>query len=379
VSGEARPRGVLFAFGWLVVGGEETEVRLLARHLDPARYRLEVVACLRTPGMSGQTHEQLAALGVPVDTAPYRLSFAATVDYLAGKLPRYDLVVACQAVPDIYPALARLPAGARPPLIEHGGLVEEALAGPKDLTARYVGVCAAIRDAAARRMPGRPHHALELPSMVDLAEFAPADRDDVRAEWGIGPDAPVVGWVGRLDRKKRVEDFVRAAALLRRAIPAARFVAIGGPDAFMPEYAGELRALAGELGLADALAFLGDRPDVPRLLAGLDAFVWLSRGEGLPHVIAEAGAARLPVVATHDHGSIEQVVDGVTGVVVPHEDPPAVASALGRLLGDPGLRQRLGENLRRKVEREYSTVAVVPRWAALFDEVIAEGRRAWPG
>ncbi len=379
MSAGGRPRRVLFVFAWLVVGGEETEVRLLAKHLDPARYRLGVVACLRKPGMPEQTHEQLAALGVPVDTTPYRLSFAETVDYLAGKLPGYDLVVACQAVPDAYPALARLPAGARPPLIEHGGLVEEALAGPKDLTARYVGVCAAIRDAAARRMPGRPHHALAVPSMVDMAEFDPADRDGVRAEWGIGPGAPVVGWVGRLDRKKRVEDFVRAAALVRRAIPAARFVVIGGPDAFMPEYAYELRALAAGLGLGDALAFLGDRPDVPRLLAGLDAFVWLSRGEGLPHAIAEAGAASPPVVATPDIGAVEQIADGVTGLLVPHEDPPAVAAALGRLLADPGLRRRLGENLRRKVEREYSTAAVVPRWLALFDEVIARGGRARPG
>jgi hypothetical protein len=192
------PRRVLFVFAWLVVGGEETEVRLLAKHLDPARYRIEVVACFRKPNMPEQTHRQLEALGVPVDRTPYTLSFEDTVAYLARKVLDYDLIVACQAVPDIYPALEQLPQ--RPPLIEHGGLVSEALTGPKHLTARYVGVCASIRDAAATRMADRPHHAIEIPSMVDLAEFNPADRMPVRHEWGVAAETPVIGWVGRLDR-----------------------------------------------------------------------------------------------------------------------------------------------------------------------------------
>jgi glycosyltransferase involved in cell wall biosynthesis len=361
---------VLFVFAWLVVGGEETEVRLLARHLDSRRYRIEVVACLRKPNMPEQTHAQLEALGVPVDRTPYGLSFEDTVAYLAEKIPAYDLVVACQAVPDVYPAMERL--SRRPPLIEHGGLVSEALAGPKHLTTRYVGVCDTIREAAASRMPERPEHAVVIPSMVDLSEFDPTDRGPVRRELGVPNDAVLIGWVGRLDRKKRVEDVLHAAAIVARRHRQARLVIIGGPDAFMPDYAEELRHLSRKLGLAETVAFLGDRADVPRLLAGLDILVWLSRGEGMPHVISEAGAARLPVVATRDNGSEEQITDGVTGLFVPHGDPPAVAAALERLIADAALRRRLGENLRQRVERSYGTAIVIKRWAALFDEVVAE-------
>ena len=133
-----------------------------------------------------------------------------------------------------------------------------------------------------------------------------------------------------------------------------------------------MRALTRDLGLDDALTFLGDRPDVPRLLAGLDVFVLLARGEGMPHVISEAGAARLPVVVTCDNGTEEQITDGVTGLFVPHECPAAAASAITGLIEDPSLRRRLGSNLRRKVEREYSTEVVIPQWEALFDEVLAE-------
>src|SRR5438105_2621013 len=111
-------RRVLFVFAWLVVGGEETEVRLLARNLDPAKYLIEVVACFRKANMPEQTHSLLEAMNVAVDRTPYDLSFRETVDYLARKIPAYDLVVACQAVPDAYPALERL--SSPPPLIEHG-------------------------------------------------------------------------------------------------------------------------------------------------------------------------------------------------------------------------------------------------------------------
>jgi len=99
---------ILFVLGWLVVGGEETEVRHLANHLDRSRYRLEVVACQRREGMSDLTHRELERLGVAVDRRPYRLSFEETVEYLAGRFRDVDVVVACQAVPDVVPALELL-------------------------------------------------------------------------------------------------------------------------------------------------------------------------------------------------------------------------------------------------------------------------------
>lgn len=365
-----RPVRILFVFAWLVVGGEETEVRLLAQALDPARYRIEVVACFRKQGMPDLTHDQLEALGVAVDRTPYHLSFEDTVAYLASKIPAYDLVVSCQNVADVYPALERL--HLRPPLIEHGGLVSEALAGPKHLTARYIGVCASIRDAAAGRMKGREHHAIEIPSMVDTEAFDPGLRAPTRTALGIAEDVPLIGWLGRLDAKKRVQDFIAAAARVRAERPEARFVVIGGPDAFMPDYADELRLQASALGLDGALAFLGDRADVPALLSALDIFVWLSRNEGMPHVIAEAGAAGLPVVATCDNGTAEQIVDGQSGLFVPHEDPSAVAAALLRLMDEPGLRARLGAALRAKVQAEYAVAAIVPQWEQCFAEVLAE-------
>jgi glycosyltransferase involved in cell wall biosynthesis len=373
---KSEPTRILFVFAWLVVGGEETEVRLLARHLDPERYRIDVVACFHKPGMPEQTHAQLRALGVDVDTVPYSLSFEDTIDYLSRKVATYDLVISCQNVADIYPALER--AHLRPPLIEHGGLVSEALAGPKHLTNRYVGVCRSIRDAAASKMGDRGHHALEIPSMVDLGEFHPDRRHATRAALGLTSATPVIGWVGRLDAKKRVEDFIEAAAITQRLHNDVVFLVIGGPDAFMPEYADHLRDLAQQAGLGTALRFLGDRTDVPDLLQALDIFVWLSEGEGMPHVIAEAGAAGLPVIATPDNGARQQIESGVSGLFVPHRQPDEVAKAMLTLLDAPEKRRALGSALRAKVFATYSAEVVVPQWQRLVDEVVAERRPASP-
>lgn len=366
---------ILFVFAWLVVGGEETEVRLLARTLPRDHYLIEVLPCFRKPGMPDQSHDQLRELGVYVDTTAYDLSFEDTIDYLRRKLSRFDVVVSCQNVADIYPALERLKL--RPPLIEHGGLVSEALAGPKHFTTRYVGVCDTIRAAAAARMD-RPDHAMEIPSMVDLSEFDPSKRGQVRATLGVTPDEVLVGWVGRLDRKKRVEDFISAAAIVAQNSENARFIVVGGPDAFMPEYQVELHQLAVNLGLAGRLIWTGDRKDIPDLLIAMDVFCWLSRDEGMPHVIAEAGAAGLPVIATPDNGALQQITDGMTGIFVPHEDPASVAVAMLRLLQDPTLRGRLGLALQAHVRASYSAEVVVPQWKALIDEVLAEQAPALP-
>lgn len=370
------PVRILFVFAWLVVGGEETEVRLLARNLDRARYRIDVVACFHKPNMPHQTHEQLTELGVDVDTTPYSLSFEDTVAYLANKVASYDVVVSCQNVADIYPALERL--HWRPPLIEHGGLVSEALAGPKHFTSRYVGVCSSICDAARSVMPGRSDDVIEIPSMVDLGEFDHTSRAQIRASLGVGLEAPLIGWVGRLDPKKNVEDFIEAAALVHATKPDARFVVIGGPDAFMPDYADRLRVLAKTRGLEGALSFLGDRKDIPALLSALDIFVWLSRGEGMPHVIAEAGAARLPVIATPDNGAMQQIEDGISGMFVPYNDPASVARAMEKLIESASLRSTLGNALRLKVETTYSASAVIAQWQALVDTVLRERKALGP-
>ena len=320
--------------------------------LDPRRYRIDVVACFRKPGMPDQTHRQLEALGVDVDRALRSVLRGHRRLSRAARSPAYDIVVSCQNVADIYPALERL--HWRPPLIEHGGLVSEALAGPSTSPAAMSASAARSATPRPRRCPGGRRLRVEIPSMVDLDEFA-TERPRRRC---APPRASrqtmlLVGWVGRLDARSASRISSRPPRS-STAAAARRFLVIGGPDAFMPEYAERAAAARWRHGLSRHLTFLGDREDVPELLAAMDVFVWLSRGEGMPHVIAEAGAAALPVIATADNGSMQQIEHGVTGLFVPHESPRAVAAAIERLVGDPTLRYGSAARCAAKCETTYA-------------------------
>lgn len=153
---------VLFVLACLDEGYGEGTVRDLAERLRPQGYRLDAIVCA---GDADSGRSRLVGSGVDLDCAPTRLSFEETVDYLAHRLPAYDLVVSCQNVADIYPALDRL--HWRPPLIEYGELISDALAGPRHFTSRYVATSSSAREAAASRMPDRRNHAIEISPVAD--------------------------------------------------------------------------------------------------------------------------------------------------------------------------------------------------------------------
>ncbi len=157
---------ILFVFATLTTGREGAELRLLAQQLDPARYRVDAVVCFQPEGRRRRSYRALRDAGVAVDTVPFDLSFDDTVAYLERKMAGCDIVVACQNVPDVYPALERMKI--RPVLVEHGRQVAEAVAGPKHFTARYVATNDRVRTAAASRMPNRPYAAVEIRSILDL-------------------------------------------------------------------------------------------------------------------------------------------------------------------------------------------------------------------
>jgi glycosyltransferase involved in cell wall biosynthesis len=154
--------------------------------------------------------------------------------------------------------------------------------------------------------------------------------------------------VGRLRAPKDFTTLVRAVA----ALPDVRLrIAGDGPDR------AALEAEIARLGLWGAIELLGERSDVADLLAGADVFVLSSDSEGLPMSVLEAMAAGLPVVATAVGGLSELVRDGETGRLVPPRRPDALADALGPLVADAALRERLGAAGRRHAEAAFSLTA----------------------
>ncbi len=185
---------------------------------------------------------------------------------------------------------------------------------------------------------------------IDLARIqAHRPRAEVRRELGIGAVARVVGLVARLDHwgKGHLELFAALAGLKERYPLKALIIGGGRREA-------ELRQMAAQLGLEELVDFLGQRRDIPDLLAALDILVLPSHSEGVSLALLEAMAAGLPVIATAVGSLPEVVTDSANGLLIPPRDPEALARALERLLADPDFARRLGEQARAEVEAHYS-------------------------
>ena len=190
---------------------------------------------------------------------------------------------------------------------------------------------------------------------VDTREFHPGrPREPFRLEMGVPDDVLAVGIVGRIGLGKGHEYFVEAAiALLNGGCPA-QFLIVG--DTLFPEDAWRadmLRRRVKDAGMEDRIRFTGFRPDVPLVMRGLDVLVLASEAEPCGRVLFEAMASGTAIVATHSGGTPEIVRDEREGILVPPRDAVALSRAIGRLVADPQLRERLGQNGVLRVQQEF--------------------------
>ena len=169
------------------------------------------------------------------------------------------------------------------------------------------------------------------------------------------------------DSVKRHDLFLRAAKRLAERFPQVRFVLVGDG----PLRAG-LEALANQLGLADRVIFLGNRRDVPAVLATLDISVLPSASESLSNVILESMAAGVPVVAAQVGGNPELVQNGTTGLLFPSGDEEQFCRAMEMLVTRPELRKQLGESACQRAQAEYSIPKVRDRYQELYRSLLAE-------
>jgi glycosyltransferase involved in cell wall biosynthesis len=189
---------------------------------------------------------------------------------------------------------------------------------------------------AVRRVfaPLIPAPAVVVPNGVDTERFHPRTPAPV---WYRPPGAEIViGFGARLAPQKRPEDIIQVAAMLAPTYPGAAFV-IAGEGSRRPDY----EALARSLGVEHAVRFVGFVPDMRSFYASVDIVVLPSRSEGCPNVVLESMAMRRALVVSDSVGTREVVTDGVNGLMYPIGDVPALATALRRLLDNPGLRATL--------------------------------------
>lgn len=212
---------------------------------------------------------------------------------------------------------------------------------------------------------------------VDLRAFQPPVAPEaLRQEFGFPQEARVFGMVGRLEPWKGHRVFLRALARLRESHPEACGLLVGEAETNSPGYPGELRALAEDLGLGEAVVFAGYRADALRLMTGMEAVVHCSvEPEPFGRVLIEGMAAGRPVIGSAAGAVPEIVQDGVNGLLTPPGDAEALARAMARILEQPAAAQAWAEAGRRTVLARFTLEQHVASIQRIYEEILRGSAR----
>jgi glycosyltransferase involved in cell wall biosynthesis len=225
-------------------------------------------------------------------------------------------------------------------------------------------------EAGARdyeRWLGLPSRAIPVVRNAFVPPVVPS-RDEAmrwRVDLGIAPEAPVVAGVFRLQPEKRPLYFLECVAALARRVPGLRVVMVG-----VGCLEDQVRRRLGELGLREVVQLLGQRKDVPLVLAGSDVLLLVSDWEGTPNVVLEAQHCGCVPVLTGAGGSAEAVDAGVTAEVVGLDDRDAAVSAAAVLLADAGRRRRMAEAGRALVARRFAPELLIEGNQRLYERAL---------
>lgn len=277
--------------------------------------------------------------------------------------------------------LARRP---RPPVLAHirdwapegrfSSFVLDVVARRADLVVANSAFIARQFDGLALRQPVEVIH-----NPVDLTRFDPGqiDRAEVRGELGLAADEVALAVIAQLTPWKGQDDAIRALAALRAAGREKAVLLVAGSAKFSGAgtqydnagYAEGLHRLAAELGVQDGVRFLGERSDVPRILAAADVLLLPSWREAFGRIAIEAMAMGTPVVATDSGGPAEIVRPGVDGLLLAPKQPEAWARGLEPLVDDAELRGRMGAAALERA-RDFSVPVHAAAMLAAYERLV---------
>lgn len=351
-------RVILVSDAWEFAGAERYLV-VLAGGLSGTHELLAVVP----ERASGETTAGLEQAGARVVTVPGlgRRPRLAAVRRLVSEIRRAGPDVVHVNLTDQGDGLGPLVAArlARRPAVATLHVVAPDRTRPREalsrLALRSCRELVVVSEATARYARARGLH----PRLVRNGLPPPRPVEDARGELGA-ESGFLVGGVGRLSRQKGWDVLCRAADLVAAERPDVVFVVVGDGE--------EKDALVEDSGCA-RIRFLGYRPEASSLLAGMDLVAMPSRFEGLPLVAIEAMHAGRAIVGARV-GGVPEVI-GDSGVLVPAEDPRALAEAIVELAGDPERRAALGARARERARSRFTPERMAEETAAVYEAVLA--------
>ena len=363
----------------LSTGGTQRHLQQVLALLDRDRFEAQVY----TLRGGGDVEDELRDAGVPVTalgikrrlTSP-QAGMAMLRASRALRAANTDIVHGYQWRPALVGAIAGRMAGV--PLL----LASKRSLTGKDTAARFawrvIGrrVDTIIANADALQREAEHHGTVArwavLRNGVDVEHFRMRTPSAAaKAALGLDPERPVVGTIGRLEERKGHAHLLAASrTLLARANGLRPQILIVGEGPLHQR----LSRTAADLGIDRNVRLTGGLSDVRGALAAMDVFVLPSRAEGMSNALLEAMAAARPIVATAVGGTAEILEGDRTGVLVGADDVDAMASAIMRLLGDPGRARQLGTSAQRQVEERFGARAMLSQLEVLYTERLAARR-----
>lgn len=374
---------ILYLVTGLYTGGAEIMLYNLLAQIDRQRFSPVVVSLIDR----GTLGDRIAALDIPVHTLnllPGSLPTPATIKRLVGivRQVKPDLIQGWMYHGNLAAQLANVFCSPRVPVlwsIHHS--ISSLQNEKKSLQliiqfgkyiSRYPQQIIFVSQTSKAQ-----HEALGycgdrscvIPNGFDPDKFAPSAsaRTKIRAELGLSENTILIGMMARYHPMKDHNNFLQAAALLAPKYPEIRFV-LAGTDVNSENLT--LQRSIQELGIGDRLHLLGERRDMPDLIASLDILTSASAyGEAFPLIVGESMSSGIPCVVT-DVGDSAAIV-GETGRIVPPRNPTALASGWEELiaLGAEG-KEKLGKLARQKIIGDFALKSVVARYEKLYDRAL---------
>ena len=347
-------------------GGSERQFTVLARNISESAFQIHLGCVSRRGPLADQVGD---VPEFPLGGSLYGWQSLRTRIKLSRYLRRHHVQVAHGF--DFYANLTLIPAArfARVPVIigshrQLGDLLTPAKVRAQTAAFRWCDAVVCNSQAATDRLAaaGVPREKLVIiGNALPTAALEPAPAALPRR-----PGTLRVGMVARMNAHyKNHAGFLRIAAQIHQRMPDVEFL-LAGDGPLRPE----LEQQATALGLADRAIFLGDRRDIPAVLASMDVAVLTSDSESLSNAIIEAMAARLPVIAYKVGGNAELVNDERGGLVRQNEND--FANAICRLLSAPHLRRQQGDNGRRFVEETFNLDRIRRQYQDLYRALLEE-------
>ncbi|HVS84028.1 MAG TPA: glycosyltransferase family 4 protein [Gaiellaceae bacterium] len=265
-----------------------------------------------------------------------------------------------------------------------GGGTDRRSRAIRSLVKRFADVAVAINEDVAASFDV---DSVVVPNSVDLAFFRGGDQSLPPAQLGLSGDKPVVAYFGFLYPSKGFQEFIRAAALLRRQGVDAVYLIVGGAvrsETFFStplglllrvlglarNYEEEAKELTAEFGLSEHVHFIPFTRTIENLYRASDVVVAPSQGPEVGRSVIEAAAAGVPVIASGTKTGAGIILPDETGVLVPDWTAPVLAAAIADLLGDPERRQGMGAAARAHAELTFDASLNARRIEAVYERLV---------